>query len=425
MARVLGAGIQGPPDSGPIGPRRIFVDRIANAGIIVQSEGVLAFPLPSPTGAWLIQLPCLQPDTHLSCAAGNAGHTSAEDWVAKQITCATTYHFTAVVVTDRVPVVPLRIASGTGAIKALFCPDLSQIAIQRTEHEIEVHGALTVGQPVGTFSCARTPNLRQDRRILDWWWLAPHSLLIVTTANVEVYAVGEREIGGTDQRPASVDKVDASWCRFDPISQVVVIATGKSCSTLRIFRLNTRTSPPGQSTRSNPSGRFKELQRLPNIEIDLRSAAAGGRGRQPIERNEVLVVPLYNSIYVIRIDKIERKLVLYAIGAAARPLEIKLFSQSDHLEISVIDNVLVLHDMGAQQSMMYDVKLSVNFPVIPPFGLLGPDPDSSQSVQLYTDSWIFEQPYFVLDSMSGRVYNVRRNFNQFSACTAGSHVHCR
>ena len=40
--------------------------------------------------------------------------------------------------------------------------------------------------------------------------------------------------------------------------------------------------------------------------------------------------------YVLRIDRVERKLLLYAIGQPARPLEIKLFSQSDHLDAAVV-----------------------------------------------------------------------------------------
>ena len=280
--------------------------------------------------------------------------------------------------------------------------------MQRSDQELDVRDLFktTDGSSHCSLSCARTPNLKQDRRILDWWWVSPHMLLLVTTTSVELYSMAADEMAAADHRPTAVEKVEASWCRFDPVAQVVLVATGKMCSFLRIFKVNSGQTAP----RARGGSSAKGLQRLPHIEIDMRST---GRGRQPLLRSEVLVAPLYNLLYVIRIDKFERKLVLNAIGAAARPLEIKLFSQSDHLDVTVVDNVLILHDTGTKQSVMYDIKLSVDFPVIPPFGLLAPlaTLERPQLCDLYATSWVFEQPYFVTDQSMSQVYHVRPALN--------------
>eukprot|EP01051_Picozoa_sp_SAG22_P020940 SAG22_NODE_4423_length_1273_cov_1.853492_1_plen_119_part_00 len=62
-----------------------------------------------------------------------------------------------------------------------------------------------------------------------------------------------------------------------------------------------------------------------------------------------------------------------AVGnTATRPLEISLFHKSKELHLTVLDNVLLLHDVLMKASMMYDIKLSVNCPVIPPCAVLPP-----------------------------------------------------
>jgi hypothetical protein len=79
-----------------------------------------------------------------------------------------------------------------------------------------------------------------------------------------------------------------------------------------------------------------------------------------VRREDVLIVPLYNNLYLVHIEQHERRLVLYSVGVQARPLELKLFIQSRseepfqlRLAVGVVDNVLLLHDLEGQTSMMY------------------------------------------------------------------------
>ena len=94
------------------------------------------------------------------------------------------------------------------------------------------------------------------------------------------------------------------------------------------------------------------------------SASAGGRGggreRETVRREDVLIVPLYNNLYLVHIEQQERRLVLYSVGVQARPLDLKLFIQSRseepfqlRLAVGVVDNVLLLHDLEGRTSMMY------------------------------------------------------------------------
>ena len=58
--------------------------------------------------------------------------------------------------------------------------------------------------------------------------------------------------------------------------------------------------------------------------------------------------------------------------------------------LSVQDNVLILHDVDMRTSMMYDVKLSTEYPVVPPFPLQ--HAGAGEEGELYARSWSFAQP---------------------------------
>jgi hypothetical protein len=91
-----------------------------------------------------------------------------------------------------------------------------------------------------------------------------------------------------------------------------------------------------------------------------------------VRREDVLIVPLYNNLYLVHIEQHERRLVLYSVGVQARPLELKLFIQSRseepfqlRLAVGVVDNVLLLHDLEGQTSMMYPLIRVITITVRP------------------------------------------------------------
>ena len=226
-------------------------------------------------------------------------------------------------------------------LEVRFSQDLGLMAVQRSDHELLIRDVNSAQPTATTLDCTQTRGAKSDRRILDWWWVSPADgrpvLLLVTTATVELYAIGADEVAQGNYRPIATEKVDGLWCRFEPTAEVVVVATGSSSSILRMLKINTGGRGGGRSGRPrSPTGSGAQLlQRLPNIDVELRSARSS-RASTRLEQEDVLVAPLYNSLYVLRIDRVERKLLLYAIGQPARPLEIKLFSQSDHLDAAVV-----------------------------------------------------------------------------------------
>ena len=302
-------------------------------------------------------------------------------------------------------------------LEVRFSHDLGLMAVQRSDHELLIRDVEAASPTQTMLDCQRTRNTKTDRQILDWWWVSPIDgrsvLLLVTTTAIELYAIGPDEVAQANYRPAAMEKVEGAWCRFEPTAEVLIVATGSASSMLKVFKVNTgvRSAQRGGFRGSPGAGGALPLQKLPNIDVEVRGARTGRAVPTRLERDDVLVAPLYNSLYVLRIERLERKLLLYPIGAPARPYEIKLFSQFDHLDVAVVDNVMVLHDMSEKNSMMYDIKLSTDYPVMPPFSLLQPDsgadggPEGAPG-ELYSRSWSFEQPDYVWDEAVGAVYYV-------------------
>ena len=359
---------------------KIFIDHSASVCIVAKNDVFRTFPLPRP--------PSVSDDGERQFEVESPGLREKT-------------------VTDVPP---------GNILEVRFSQDLGLMAVQRSDHELLIRD-VEASQPTQTMlDCTRTRGAKADRRILDWWWVSPIDgrpvLLLVTTTSIELYAIGPDEVarGQDSYRATATEKVEGAWCRFEPTAEVLMVATGSASSMLKLYKINTgargaqragfRAGSPGGG------GALQPLQKLPNIDVELRGArstssrAAAAR----LERDDVLVAPLYNSLYVLRMERLERKLLLYPIGAPARPLEIKLFSQSDHLDVAVVDNVMILHDMAVKTSMMYDIKLSTEFPVVPPFSLL--QPHGSQGVKLYGRSWTFAQPDYICDEATGVAYYI-------------------
>eukprot|EP01043_Picozoa_sp_COSAG02_P023400 COSAG02_NODE_1249_length_13624_cov_4.621600_2_plen_624_part_00 len=303
-------------------------------------------------------------------------------------------------------------------LEVRFSHDLGLMAVQRSDHELLIRDVEAASPTQTMLDCQRTRNAKPDRQILDWWWVSPIDgrsvLLLVTTTAIELYAIGPDEVAQGSYRPAAMEKIEGAWCRFEPTAEVLVVATGSASSMLKVYKVNTGARGAqrgGGGYRGSPGGGGSlPLQKLPNIDVEVRGERTGRAASTRLERDDILVAPLYNSLYVLRIERLERKLLLYPIGAPARPYEIKLFSQFDHLDVAVVDNVMILHDMSVKNSMMYDIKLSTEFPVVPPFSLLQPDGGDARggaaASELYSPSWSFEQPDYVWDETVGAVYYV-------------------
>lgn len=124
---------------------------------------------------------------------------------------------------------------------------------------------------------------------------------------------------------------------------------------------------------------------------------------------------VYNKLYVLYNNRAKRLLQLFPISfdpsqAKDATLLIKPLDGAGALQLSVVDNLLVLHDPIYHSHSLYDIKLSTDFPVVAPSSLLAEQGDAGQApgqAQLYAQSWCFEWPRYVLDDPSGTIWCVK------------------
>jgi hypothetical protein len=281
--------------------------------------------------------------------------------------------------------------------------------IQRSPVTLEIHDL----KASHSLSSTLTASGRGELQILEdgWWWVGEPNenefcwLLLATTVGIELYKIGPQEVATGSYKPVAVEKIEASWCHFEPIKQIVVLATGKFANVLRVYKVNV-PSVSGAAMRGSAHLGGRELLRYANTEVELMRPSKG-KLAEALSRDDVLVAQLYSSLYILRMDPVERKLYLHAVGGASRPHAIDVFHKSPKLEVTVLDNVLILHDMVMKSSMMYDIKLSVDFPVIAPCAILPPRNPAKKgqpAVKSPGDvAWLFPQPFYVLDSAAGLV----------------------
>eukprot|EP01047_Picozoa_sp_COSAG01_P055951 COSAG01_NODE_6287_length_3752_cov_23.350123_1_plen_359_part_00 len=292
----LSAKPQGPrpPDAPATGPARILhTDRMAGVLVAQSGDTLHALPLPQPP-------PC---DAAAAAAAPPPSTALAPP-----------------------------VSTGGGEVIALqFSPDLMALALQRTPTELELRalGSASGGAPTTSFSTISCAGGRgQPRTILGWWWVSSTTLLLVTSATLETYTLRPVDLeaaaaaggGGSPHRPTAVEKLEGAWALYEPLAQVrpgfpapcagghapgyrsdlarsqlphflfphvlracvwrrqvVAVATGKACTSMRLFKVNSRPPQGPSSSYSSPmrgGGGVKDLQKLPNIEVMMGGACS-------------------------------------------------------------------------------------------------------------------------------------------------------
>ena len=345
----------------------LFIDHASRSCVVVKHDVFLTFPLPAPEGE----------------AAQSAEDTR--------------------VITD--------IPQGK-VISARISPCKRFLMVQRSSQQIDLHD-LATGNAGRYYSSLVLAGITRERRLLSYHWISSAAtdsndgiLLLVTNNGLELYVLTAEDIAEGNYSPSMTERFDASWSQYDAVAQVLLVATGPRANVLRIFRLD---SP--SETRCGPL-----IVPLAPIEIQMMGGKRAGTG-PPLARSDVTMAALYNTLYVIQIERRERKILLFSVGGAStRPLQVDMYNNpSDRLHLSVMDNLLVLHNADLRVNMIYDIKLSTRTPVIPPRELLpatqgvgveGGGAADKDARAAYQESWSYPQPWYIVDAEIGKVWRV-------------------
>jgi len=285
-----------------------------------------------------------------------------------------------------------------------FSPDGRFIALQPSKTEICVFSVDGVQRII--YQCPHGSH------ILRWHWTCGDHLCVVTTTAVELIQLINIEpltskLHLPHPKPSiklvKELKFPIGWAVFSVTLRMLIISVGgKGGSSLQPFFLQK-----------------DNLIKLPKFDVDIDDS-------QTLRQSEITICRIYGRIYCVYLSGQTRRLALYQIlmeGVTKRH-QIQLLT-SGPVSLSVVDNLLVLHDKPAKISIIYDIMsedpqypLAGGLPLAPLHTAFTSDPSHavpSQEVtspstintsELYNEYWRFYYPNLILDTQAGYMWEV-------------------
>ena len=179
------------------------------------------------------------------------------------------------------------------------------------------------------------------------------------------------------------------WFRYSDAARVVLLATGPRARKIQCYQVAAN-----------------ELVKLPGFELPCPGGAA-------LRAEDVSLVLLYGKVYCCHADRGAKELVLYRLYRDAAVPQRRYQLYFDRVAVSVVDNVLLVHDPDSAVTVPYDILSGSGHPVASPLALgLGPgDPAAvpgspplpSEGGSAGAEVWHFMPPDMVANRAEGRV----------------------
>ncbi|KAL0855128.1 hypothetical protein Bca101_060280 [Brassica carinata] len=270
-----------------------------------------------------------------------------------------------------------------------FSLDEKVIAVQRSDCEIQFFHRETKKKL--THKCRAG-----SESILGFFWSDSPlcDLAVVKTSGMDLFACDS----AMNLRLVETKKVNVNWYIYTHESRLVLLASGLQCKTITGFQLSTAG-----------------VVRLPKFEMTL--ATTESNSKPIISAGDVHLVTVYGRIYCLQVDREAMLLHTYRFYRDAVVQQGSLPIYSSKLSVSVVDNLLLVHQIDAKVVIIYDLFVDSRAPVSAPLPLLwrgyqGSDsssqaankenksPESSTSnenIVMYEDAWAFLVPDLILD----------------------------
>ncbi|CAA0812685.1 Unknown protein [Striga hermonthica] len=288
--------------------------------------------------------------------------------------------------------------------------DLKLLAIQRSRHEIQIWNKET--GDVYSQKCRS-----ESESILGFFWTdcPTCDIVFVKTSALEFYTYNTE---GRFLRLAETKKLNISWYIYTHESRLVLLASGIQCKSFTGYQLSS-------------SG----IVRLPRFEMVM--AKREGNNRPILAAEDVHLITVYGRIYCLQFDRVAMVLNLYrfyrdAVGS--------LPAYSNRIALSVVDNVLLVHQVEAKVVIIYDIYEDSKAPISAPLplflrGLSKSNEASTQTnckddggsdlkdlsdaeITIYGDRWNFLVPDLVCDVSNGFLWKINVDLEAVSASSS-------
>ncbi|KAJ4898174.1 hypothetical protein Rs2_24968 [Raphanus sativus] len=291
-----------------------------------------------------------------------------------------------------------------------FSLDKKVIAVQRSDCEIQFFHRET--KKTLTHKCR--PG---SESILGFFWSDSPlcDLAVVKTSGMDLFACDS----AMNLRLVETKKVNVNWYIYTHESRLVLLASGLQCKTIAGFQLSTAG-----------------VVRLPKFEMTL--ATTESNSKPIISPGDVHLVTVYGRIYCLQVDREAMLLNTYRFYRDAVVQQGSLPIYSSKLSVSVVDNLLLVHQIDAKVVIIYDLFVDSRAPVSAPLPLLwrgyqGSDSSSqaanmenesaesstsNENIVMYEDAWTFLVPDLILDQTNKVLWRVHLDLEAISASSS-------
>ncbi|THG22705.1 hypothetical protein TEA_005096 [Camellia sinensis var. sinensis] len=216
-------------------------------------------------------------------------------------------------------------------------------------------------------------------------------------------------------------RFNVSWYVYTHESRVVLLASGMQCKSFIGYQLSSAG-----------------IIRLPRFEMAMAKSEANSK--PVLAAADVHIVTVYGRIYCLQVDGVAMLLHSYRFYRDAVVQQGSLPIYSSKIAVSVVDNVLLVHQVDAKVVILYDIFSDSRAPISAPLPLLlrgcpRVATSSSQSISrdaetleakdlsdteaiVYGDGWTFLVPDLVCDAANGLLWKIHLDLEAISASSS-------
>ncbi|CAI0406578.1 unnamed protein product [Linum tenue] len=287
--------------------------------------------------------------------------------------------------------------------------DAKSIAVHRSNQEIQFFQRET--RETFTHMCKS-----ESESILGFFWTdcPVCDLVVVKTSGLDLLTVS---FTSKSVNLVETKKLSVNWYVYTHGSRLVLLASGMQCKTLTGFQLSS-----------------VGIVRLPRFEMVM--AKSDANSKPVLAAEDVFIITVYGRIYCLQIDRVAMQLHSYRFYRDAVVQQGSLPMFSSKISVSVVDNVLLVHQVDARVSILYDIFEDSRAPISAPLPLLlrglpqshtgrpvnvGESLDrnsSNHELMFYGDDWTFLVPDLICDVASKSVWKIHLDLEVISSSSS-------
>ncbi|XP_039021615.1 regulator of MON1-CCZ1 complex-like [Hibiscus syriacus] len=262
--------------------------------------------------------------------------------------------------------------------------------------------------------------MSESESILWFFWTDCPScdIVVVKTGGLDLFAYDHpsKSLALVETKTMAV-----SWYVYTHESRLVLLASGMQCKSFHGFQLSSAG-----------------IIRLPKFEMVMAKSEA--ISKPVLASEDVYIVTVYGRIYCLQVDRVSMVLHSYRFYRDAIIQQGSLPIYSSKVSVSVVDNVLLVHQVDAKVVILYDIFSDSRAPISAPLPVLlrgfprsdnftsRPGTKESESLEtsdsndneaiIYGDGWTFLVPDLICDIANNGLWKIHLGLEAISASSS-------